>query len=69
MRKARYSGELLSGALLRCATRRRAAPVRSSAARCSDAPLTGAPLRCAHQRRASPVRYSPARCSGDLILQ
>ena len=44
MRTARCSGALLA-ALLRCATRRRAAPVRSSAARCSGVPPTGALLQ------------------------
>ena len=34
------------GALLRCANRRRAAPVRYSAARYSGALITGALLRC-----------------------
>ena len=37
MRTAHWSGALLTGALLRCAHQRRAAPVRSSAARCSGA--------------------------------
>ena len=38
--------EVAHGALLRCATQRRAAPVRYSAARCSGALLAGALLRC-----------------------
>ena len=55
MRKARYSGELLSGALLRCAHQRRASPVRHSPARCSGTLISGALLRCATRRRAAPV--------------